>query len=361
MPALRDKAFTKGMEYGGSGMSDTVRESFEALQRVALDLEDRYGCRMYSLSFAVFGSCLSSRNKSAFFFHLDILGLTLIPPDNLPPILLVLAREQISLVVACRSIWMNIRDCLVLAREDPATLVRTLEVIEMEDRAPVKVFAHNLFIPDGESAESVAARDEDEPSSQQKQPQKKLQPSKAASARRAAAAAAKSSSGAAAENADEENGDDDESAEHRRKSATKPRHKPSMRERCFAQLEKSIAEQFALKFKDRTESDHRNRDGDDDENNDNDKPQPLPEMLKTAKTLIDDLEEVSEFVAQCFPPAYEIFDFYVQRYQKWLYTRFVARIGDPAEVAPGDILFTINWIQTYQVCCISSVLLSSAP
>ena len=42
MSALRDKAFTKGMEYGGSGMSDTVRESFEALQRVALDLEDRY-------------------------------------------------------------------------------------------------------------------------------------------------------------------------------------------------------------------------------------------------------------------------------------------------------------------------------
>jgi hypothetical protein len=230
---------------------------------------------------------------------------------------------------------MNVRDCLVLAREDPATLVRTLEVIEMEDRAPVKVFAHNLFIPDGESAESVAARDEDEP--QQKQPQKKLQPSKAASARRAAAAAAKSSSGTAADNEDEEN-DDDEAAEHRRKSASKPRHKPSMRERCFAQLEKSIAEQFALKFKDRTESDHRNRDGDgDDGDDDDDKPQPLPEMLKTAKTLIDDLEEVSEFVAQCFPPAYEIFDFYVQRYQKWLYTRFVARIGDPAEVAGGAV------------------------
>lgn len=42
MVAVRDKAFTKGMEYaGGSGLSDTVKESFDALQRVALDVEDR--------------------------------------------------------------------------------------------------------------------------------------------------------------------------------------------------------------------------------------------------------------------------------------------------------------------------------
>jgi hypothetical protein len=43
MIALRDRAFTKGMEFAGvSGMSDTVKESFDALQRVALDVEDRY-------------------------------------------------------------------------------------------------------------------------------------------------------------------------------------------------------------------------------------------------------------------------------------------------------------------------------
>jgi hypothetical protein len=35
------------------------------------------------------------------------------------------------------SVWSNIHDCIPLAQEDPATLVRTLEVIEMEDRAQV--------------------------------------------------------------------------------------------------------------------------------------------------------------------------------------------------------------------------------
>jgi hypothetical protein len=42
---------------------------------------------------------------------------------------------------------------------------------------------------------------------------------------------------------------------------------------------------------------------------------------------IDDLEEVSEYMAKCFPPDYKIFSFYEERYQKWLYSRFVARIG----------------------------------
>jgi hypothetical protein len=57
---------------------------------------------------------------------------------------------------------------------------------------------------------------------------------------------------------------------------------------------------------------------------------------------IEDLEEVSDFVAKCFPPDYKIFEFYEQRYQKWLYSRFVARIG-----ALDSIIYKYIYMSVY--------------
>jgi hypothetical protein len=97
---------------------------------------------------------------------------------------------------------MNIRDCIILAREDPATLVRTLEVIEMEDRASVKVFSHTL----GQVKKSSASSESDD--------------------------------------SDSDGGHDD--AKHAGEVVT-------MRKRCFEELETSIAEHFAQQFHDRKE------------------------------------------------------------------------------------------------------------
>lgn len=84
--ALRDKAFSKGLQYQDNNSSTAAiySESFEALQRVATSLEER--------------------------------------------------------------IWENIDDAIILAQGDPASLVRTLEVIEMEDKERVKIFSHDLVI-----------------------------------------------------------------------------------------------------------------------------------------------------------------------------------------------------------------------
>eukprot|EP00455_Lapot_gusevi_P046967 TRINITY_DN6276_c0_g1_i2.p1 TRINITY_DN6276_c0_g1~~TRINITY_DN6276_c0_g1_i2.p1 ORF type:complete len:774 (-),score=175.20 TRINITY_DN6276_c0_g1_i2:58-2379(-) len=205
--ALRDKAFSKGLQYSDN-IGETVRESFEALQQVALDLEDR--------------------------------------------------------------IWLNIRDCISLSREDPATLVRTLEVIEMEDRERVKIFAHNLVMVDQNAAQ---------------------------------------------------------------RSCTQ-----TMRERCFFELEKSIADEFGTMFGDKKADDDRPAEE-----------FSLRDTLRTANNLIEDLEHVSEFMVKCFPPDYHIFNFYEQRYQKWLCTRLIDAIGDPTQLSGEDILFTVNWIQEYKL------------
>lgn len=215
---------------------------------------------------------------------------------------------------------------MALAREDPATLVRTLEVIELEDRAAVKVFSHNLF---------VTADDEDDDANEHT-----VSLVAVADVGSGAIKSARSRQLNAQPEADTDRRASGADASDEHSDAQQPPNgtaTPSMRDRCFIELEKSIAQQFAVAFKDRT--------ADEEEEHET---QSLQEMLRTAKTLIEDLQEVSECVVKCFPPEYEIFEFFDSRYQKWLTTRFVERIGDTDKVAPGDILFTINWIQEYQ-------------
>jgi hypothetical protein len=178
----------------------------------------------------------------------------------------------------------------------------------MEDRASVKVFSHNLFIP------QAAAQDPMEDSVAVKSARAKKGGDKAANNSAVTVKNTTASSSEVAQKA-----------------------QPTMRERCFVELEHSIANQFAQTFHDRT------NDNEDEEA----EQQSLQEMLKSASYLMEDLQEVAECVVQCFPPDYEIFEFFDSRYQKWLSTRFVERIGDTDKVAPGDILFTINWIQEY--------------
>ena len=199
--ALRNKAFSKGLQYTSDSSSNTAAiysESFEALQRVATSLEER--------------------------------------------------------------VWANICDSIILAQGDPATLVRTLEVIEMEDRERVKIFSRDLVKSSQES------------------------------------------------NVQKEN--------------------RTMRERCFIKLEEEMLRKFESFI------DNKNLE--------------LPEILKKADSLIEDLKDINDYVVKCYPPEYKIFEFFEKRYQVWLHSRLMDAIGNPSILPPGDILLTVKWIQNYK-------------
>jgi TATA-binding protein-associated factor Taf7 len=120
---------------------------------------------------------------------------------------------------------MNIRDCIPLAREDPATLVRTLEVIEMEDRASLKIFSHRLGRV-GKKGGKKHHDDEDDDVDEDEEDEDQY--------------------GNGSD--DDDDDDDDQEAKGRKASAHL-----SMRERCFNELETSIADHFAMMFRDRKE------------------------------------------------------------------------------------------------------------
>eukprot|EP00026_Physarum_polycephalum_P002446 Phypoly_transcript_02452.p1 GENE.Phypoly_transcript_02452~~Phypoly_transcript_02452.p1 ORF type:complete len:720 (+),score=153.74 Phypoly_transcript_02452:634-2793(+) len=67
--------------------------------------------------------------------------------------------------------------------------------------------------------------------------------------------------------------------------------------------------------------------------------------LEEVNKILDELYVVTDDVAPCFPPSYDIFDLFVQEYHKKFYTLFFGfsdMLGK--QVAPSDILLLVQWV-----------------
>jgi len=133
-------------------------------------------------------------------------------------------------------IWMNLSDAAYLAKEDPTTLVLSLEVIEMEDRATRKVLGLQDEDEEEEEEEETKRADEDEDDSEEEKESKK--------------------SGKKKKDGKKKNkGDKAGSSKTAKKPTSSPTAQPlpspsasiphvSMREKCKRVLEESIADLF---------------------------------------------------------------------------------------------------------------------
>eukprot|EP01083_Nonionella_stella_P046924 125649_1 len=227
------------------------------------------------------------------------------------------ALQRVSLKLEER-IWYVVRDAIILAEEDPSILVSLLLIIKMEDDARPSsrhIFGRDLSVVEFDSGET----DEPEPSLSQVW-------------------------------ISEEGG----SSRRKEKESSQ-----TMRDKCFLNLEQSIAERFGEEFDDYISE---NMKKDLLETNESAEgsisvgktleesqiQHSISGMLQAANQLIGDLVSVYEHMVPCFPVDYNIFEFYETRYQNWLYFRLQNRTSEEQSVHPSDILNIVEWIQEYK-------------
>ena len=239
-------------------------------------------------------------------------------------------------------IWENIGDSFFLAKNDPTVIIRTLEVIEMEDRAKRKVFGGS---GSGSNSAPTAAT-----SAAQQQAAGGGGGGGGGGKKKSAMLAPIGGPRAQASTAGDGAGGGTAGGGHR------------MRERCLLTLEKSIADAFADLHKDEAEAKRQKRikakqkakeeekqkkrelkeekggegndDVDDDDEvadddgalGDGDEVEVLSdavsdyaiEVLEQMQDLVEQLDDITQTLGPCFPPTYSIISFYELRYRHWI-------------------------------------------
>ena len=263
-------------------------------------------------------------------------------------------------------IWENVGDSFFLAKSDPTVLIRTLEVVEMEDRAKRKAFG-------GQAAQQGAASGAVEGKKKSTKKAPSLAPI------------------GGAQNGVAELGG------HR------------MKERCLLTLEKAIADSFADLHKDEAQAkkekrekekkkkraeekkkkaealrakrrEDRGGDDDDEEDGDGDGAEAdgadddddgggggavdeedeaeaesvsdavsdyACEVLEQMQDLVEQLDEMVAVLGPCFPPSYSIIDFYELRYRHWIKVTINFHTNDVSKLSKKALLKTVSWMTWY--------------
>ena len=213
----------------------------------------------------------------------------------------------------------------LLAKEDPTTLIRTLEVIEMEDRAlSRKVFA--------QSTPPVAMKD-------------RLLSTLETSIANAFADLHK---------------DEAQAAREKRKKA------------LAAEKEKKHAAKQQVKAQKQQERKERGEDAegdDDDELLDADDEEAVEaadesqedgvvsnsdlvsdyacEVLEEMQVLVEQLDDIKADLGRCFPPSYHIVDFYELRYRRWIKVTINFHTNDVRKLSKKALLKSCSWMTWY--------------
>jgi len=286
-------------------------------------------------------------------------------------------------------VWENIADATLLAKDDPVTLVRTLEVIEMEDRAMRKVFGTRPTLPTkttGSKAKTVKDKEKEKAS------QKALMPleSGSSSSMRDKCLTVLEKSVADQFNhlhIDEEQAMAAEKArekEQRKKQQALEEAKAKLRreeaERKKAAKAARIAAGEEEEDEDEEEEDAQDVDEpeeinspplgrkgglyhDDDEDEDDEdelaagakkkKDQAAPSdyilsILEELTDLVESLPSLLNSIVPVFPPDYELPRFYIERYCRWLKLTLNFHCNDPSRLSKKAQLRAVNWLEWYR-------------
>jgi Exocyst complex component Sec6 len=200
-------------------------------------------------------------------------------------------------------LWGNIKDAVLLAQDSPATLIRTLEVIEMEDRAKLKIFQEHHDVPD-KAMHDRALEILDQCISERFVDPELFHETEAKELRDAAKILDEAAKQRAlvAPNPDE----DDEDANTR---IVVNREQRKVITRRHEQL--------------------------------------LDSILLAFDEIVDDLRIIRFSMAKCFPPSYDIFSFHAKRYEIYLHAQLLFQVSDVRTFSMKSLLTVARWIQSY--------------
>ncbi|PRP80263.1 hypothetical protein PROFUN_12730 [Planoprotostelium fungivorum] len=70
------------------------------------------------------------------------------------------------------------------------------------------------------------------------------------------------------------------------------------------------------------------------------------QTLREIQNIIDDLTTVLDEVIQCFPPTWNIFEFFFKEYHIRFNTMFMVYSTDPTKITPQEIIDLISWVNS---------------
>jgi hypothetical protein len=201
------------------------------------------------------------------------------------------------------TVWENVHDMNVLGRSQPGVLIRTLEVIEMEDHASFKLFSGQRLGPDARpqpSAPNGAMRDKVFRILEQQVSERFGEIMKPPEVDAGDQAAAKEQQGGGSEN-----------------SAAADEEKKAKVAGAVARIQASMETQ-------------------------------VKDVLSKMQVVVAEVLELNDYVAPCFPPDYKIFAFLERLYRKFLLNTLNFYTGDLWRLSPRTILRCVSWLQWYQ-------------
>ena len=214
----------------------------------------------------------------------------------------------------------------LLAKEDPTTLIRTLEVIEMEDRAARrKVFA--------QSSPAVAMKDrllstlETSISNQFADLHK--DEAQAAKAKRLKALAAEKAQKA---------------AERKAQKAQKAQERKQRAEDGESEGEEEKDEDEPVEDEEAAESELESGAASDGNSIVSDY---ACEVLEEMQVLVEQLDDIKAELGRCFPPSYSIVDFYELRYRRWIKVTINFHTNDVRKLSKKALLKCCSWMTWY--------------
>jgi hypothetical protein len=228
-----------------------------------------------------------------------------------------------------KRMWENIADCEILAHDDPATLIRTLEIIEIEDRSKRKIFDvyKQLNVSNSSNNNDMNSSD------------KILSPT----------------------------------------SINRANVSPlslSMHERCLSVLEQSIADLFQPLCADELDSKKRAKRAENKKRQFEEKNRKLAaaandsaseseesynsnvsevkvpsdyvcKILEELRELVENFPTLLALLTPCFPPEYNINAFYTARYAHWIKVVLHFHVNAMEKLSKRALLSCVQFIQTY--------------
>lgn len=280
-------------------------------------------------------------------------------------------------------VWENMSDAVFLAKDDPVTLVRTLEVIEMEDRAMRKVFGaarkdapvagggekargvgHAPIVLSGDRASQLSMREkalnvleksiadlfnhlhiDEEQSAEQERKAEKEKKAKQAKIDEARAKAKKEEeqrrreAAARARRADGDDEDDDGGGGDGESDVDEPEELPS------PPFDKLGRARGLFPSDDEADADGDDADGGKDSAGPSDY---ILNILEEMTDLVENLPPILAATVPCFPPDYNLPAFYIERYCRWMKLTLSFHCNEPAKLSKKAQLKAVNWVEWYR-------------